>query len=64
MAPDSKSLSDVIIVNDTTGSLQLLEEILTEGGYQVRAHSRGDQALAAAADRPPDLIMLDITMRS
>jgi two-component system sensor histidine kinase/response regulator len=62
MAPDSKSLSDVIIVDDTTGSLQLLEEILTEGGYQVRAYSRGDQALAAAADRPPDLIMLDITM--
>ena len=62
MAPDSKFLADVIIVDDTPGSLQLLEEILTEGGYRVRAFSRGRQALAAAAHEPPELIMLDITM--
>jgi two-component system sensor histidine kinase/response regulator len=62
MAPDSKSLADVIIVDDTLGSLQLLEEILTEGGYRVRAFPRGSQALAAAALEPPELIMLDITM--
>ncbi len=62
MAPDRNPLSDIIIVDDTPGSLQLLEEILTVGGYQVRAFSRGDQALAAAADQPPGLIMLDITM--
>jgi DNA-binding response OmpR family regulator len=62
MAPASKSLADVIIVDDTPGNLELLEEILTEGGYQVRAYSRGALALAAAADSPPSLIMLDITM--
>ena len=62
MATDSNSLSDVIIVDDTPGSLDLLKEILTEGGYQVRAFSHGSQALAAAIVAPPDLIMLDITM--
>jgi two-component system, sensor histidine kinase and response regulator len=62
MVTDCKSLSDIIIVDDTPGSLRLLEEILSEGGYQVRAFPRGDQALAAAAEQPPGLIMLDINM--
>ena len=62
MAPDNQFLADVIIVDDTAGSLQLLEVILTEGGYRVRAFSRGSQALAAAEHEPPELIMLDITM--
>ena len=62
MAPERKPLSDVIIVDDTAGSLELLEEILIEGGYRVRAFSRGAQALVAAAAEPPDLDMQDITM--
>jgi DNA-binding response OmpR family regulator len=62
MEPDRKSIADVIIVDDTPGSLQLLEDILTDGGYRVRGFPRGGPALAAAAQEPPDLIMLDITM--
>lgn len=62
MAPDRKSLSDIIIVDDTLCSLELLEEILTEGGHKVRACSSGAQALETAAQKPPELIMLDITM--
>jgi len=62
MASKNKSLSDLIIVDDTAGNLELLAEILTEGGYKVRPFSRGDLALQAAALEPPDLIMLDITM--
>ena len=62
MASKNKSLSDLIIVDDTAGNLELLAEILTEGGYKVRPFSRGDLALQAAALEPPDLFMLDITM--
>jgi CheY-like chemotaxis protein len=40
----------------------LLGDILSEGGYQVRAFARGKEALRAAAQTPPDLVMLDITM--
>jgi DNA-binding response OmpR family regulator len=58
---DSKS-SDILIVDDTPGNLRLLAEILSEGGYRVRAFDRGREALSAATQTPPDLIMLDITM--
>ena len=54
--------SDIMIVDDTPGSLQLLGDILSESGYRVRAFSRGKEALRTAALAPPDLVMLDITM--
>jgi len=52
----------IMIVDDTPDNLKLLEELLRERGYFVRAFPRGRLALAAAANEPPDLIMLDITM--
>ena len=62
MATTDSLLADILIVDDTPGSLNLLGEILSEGGYHVRAFARGKEALGAAAQTPPDLIMLDITM--
>jgi DNA-binding response OmpR family regulator len=49
-------------VDDTPDNLKLLEEMLRGRGYFVRAFPRGRLALAAAANEPPDLIMLDINM--
>jgi two-component system, sensor histidine kinase and response regulator len=51
-----------MIVDDTPGSLRLLGDILSEGGYQVRAFARGKDALRSATEAPPGLVMLDITM--
>jgi DNA-binding response OmpR family regulator len=51
-----------MIVDDTPDNLKLLEEMLRGRGYYVRAFPRGRLALAAAANEPPDLIMLDINM--
>jgi DNA-binding response OmpR family regulator len=51
-----------MIVDDTPDNLKLLEEMLRGRGYFVRAFPRGRLALAAAANEPPDLIMLDINM--
>ena len=62
MEPDKKPLADVIIVDDTPSSLQLLGDILIDGGYRARGFLRGEPALAATAREPPDLIMLDVTM--
>ena len=62
MPPTDSLPSDIMIVDDTPGSLRLLGDILSEGGYHVRGFPRGRDALRAAAQAPPDLIMLDITM--
>jgi putative two-component system response regulator len=59
-----KGFADAIImvVDDSTANLMLLTELLESQGMAVQAFVDGRSALAAAATRPPDLILLDITM--
>lgn len=52
----------VLIVDDTPANLQLLESILQERGYGVRAAISGQMALNAVRIQAPDLILLDINM--
>jgi len=52
----------VIVVDDNPANLKLMEEILLPRGYQVSSFPRGRMALIAAAQAPPDLILLDINM--
>lgn len=52
----------IMVVDDTPANLGLLERMLRERGYQVRAFPRGDLALSAASRNPPDLVLLDIRM--
>lgn len=53
---------DVLVVEDTYTSLRLLTEMLTAEGYSVRPADSGALALATAAARTPELILLDIRM--
>lgn len=52
----------VLVVDDTPANLQLLESILQERGYQVRAAISGQMALRAVHIQAPDIILLDINM--
>ena len=52
----------VLIVEDDGPLRELLALLLTEAGYQVRAVGDGGGALLAAADWPPELILLDLTL--
>lgn len=54
--------AEVLIVDDTPGSLNLLEELLSQAGHIVRAAQSGAMALRSARLRPPDLILLDVRM--
>lgn len=54
--------STILVVDDTHSSLKLLTDMLTAKGYQVRPADSGEIALASAAAKPPDLILLDINM--
>jgi putative two-component system response regulator len=52
----------IMVVDDDPASLRLIEGILQPPRYEVRSFSSGRTALTDAGERPPDLILLDITM--
>jgi putative two-component system response regulator len=56
------ALADILIVDDNTANLQVLSDMLKEQGYRPRQARSGAAALMAAANEPPDLILLDIMM--
>ena len=61
MTPHSSGNS-IMVVDDNPANLKLLEDMLGQAGYGVRSFPRGRHALVAAAQSPPDLILLDINM--
>jgi DNA-binding NtrC family response regulator len=52
----------VLIVDDEPLNIDLLEQELGAAGYRTRCAASGEQALAAVAAAPPDLILLDVMM--
>jgi len=60
----SKTLESttIMVVDDTPANLKLLQKMLQTKGYLVLTFPRGAMALAAAARKAPDLILLDINM--
>ena len=53
---------EILIVDDTRDSLELLNRILEERGYRVRLATNGRLALKSVAARLPNLILLDVKM--
>jgi PAS domain S-box-containing protein len=53
---------EILVVDDTVASLQLLADILGSQGYRVRPASSGRLALRSVAIARPDLILLDVKM--
>ena len=52
----------VLIVDDEPKNRALLEIMLAPEGYVIQTAPSGEAALAAVAEQPPDLILLDIMM--
>jgi signal transduction histidine kinase len=52
----------VLVVDDDPRNRKLLEEYLLGAGYEVRLAADGRSALQMAAERPPDLVLLDVMM--
>jgi adenylate cyclase len=52
----------ILVVDDTTQNVRLLDAILSSHGYAVRSAASGRDALEKVAADPPDLILLDIQM--
>jgi DNA-binding NtrC family response regulator len=52
----------ILVVDDEADIRDLLQEILSEEGYDVEAAANASQARASRATRVPDLVLLDIWM--
>ncbi|MBI3147821.1 MAG: response regulator [Betaproteobacteria bacterium] len=61
-ARDKPLGAEVLIVEDTPASLELLSALLTRAGYCTRLAPDGMMALLSAQAKPPDLILLDVRM--
>lgn len=60
--PAQDKTPEILIVDDSPSTLQLLSEIFHQQGYTIRAALSGRLALQSIHAAPPDLILLDITM--
>jgi len=55
-------MPSVLIVDDEPNIRLSLEFLMRQAGYDVRVARDGDAALAAVAERVPDLVLLDVMM--
>ncbi|MET0551759.1 MAG: HD domain-containing phosphohydrolase [Vicinamibacteria bacterium] len=52
----------ILVVDDFPQNVDLLREWLEAEGHEVRTAHDGAEAIAAAFERPPDLVIMDVTM--
>ena len=52
----------VLIVDDAPNIVLSLEFLMKKEGYDVLSVSNGEEAMAAVAERKPDLVLLDVMM--
>ncbi|MBK8016030.1 MAG: sigma-54-dependent Fis family transcriptional regulator [Betaproteobacteria bacterium] len=55
-------MSQILVVDDEVGIRELLSEILSDEGYQVRLAQNADEARQQRSRSRPDLVLLDIWM--
>jgi len=55
-------MAQILVVDDEIGIRELLSEILTDEGHDVKLAENATQARAARAQARPDLVLLDIWM--
>jgi DNA-binding response OmpR family regulator len=54
----------ITVVNDDTLFLELMEEFLSEEGYQTLILKEGDAAYGTIKKKKPDLVVLDIRLNN
>lgn len=54
--------ASVLVVDDEASIVLSLEFLMKQAGFRVRVANDGEAALAAVAEDPPDLILLDAMM--
>jgi len=62
MIDSTTPVGEILVVDDTPANLQLLTNLLSSAGYDVRPTGKPEVALASALEAPPDLALLDVRM--
>ena len=52
----------ILVVEDQADNRQILNDLLTSVGYEIIHAENGEEALAAAATKHPDLILMDVAL--
>ncbi|PYN07712.1 MAG: adenylate/guanylate cyclase domain-containing response regulator, partial [Candidatus Rokuibacteriota bacterium] len=52
----------ILIVDDNPMNLEILQTRLAIHGYEIVTAADGEEALATASEKQPDLILLDVMM--
>jgi|HubBroStandDraft_6_1064221.scaffolds.fasta_scaffold2288638_1 CheY-like chemotaxis protein len=57
-----REMADLLVVDDDPDLAESLAALLEAEGHEVRTAHNGREGLALVAQRPPDLVLLDIEM--
>jgi putative two-component system response regulator len=60
--PDGIRTGTILVADDTPANREMMEEILSAAGHEVRGARSGAETLGAVAGEKPDLVLLDIRM--
>lgn len=52
----------ILVVEDNPLNLKLVRDVLEASGYDVVPATSGEEALEAAAESPPDLVLMDLQL--
>jgi CheY-like chemotaxis protein len=52
----------ILIVDDSADNARMLKALLKNRGYEARIVFDGPEAIAAASDQKPDVVLLDLTL--
>jgi len=55
-------MANLLVIDDDRSLVELLADYLTRAGHTVAGAPDGQRGLSAAAEREPDLVILDVTM--
>ena len=55
-------MATVLIVDDSPTEVHVLKTMLEKNGYSVLSATSGEQGVALAKERKPDLVLMDIVM--
>ncbi|MEO6326276.1 MAG: response regulator, partial [Thermoanaerobaculia bacterium] len=62
LLPSTETHAEILAIDDDADFLSIIRETLTKQGFTVRTASTAAEGLAAAQERPPRLILLDIRL--
>lgn len=62
MSNTANTSGTILVVDDQAANLRVVSALLARHGYEVLTAASGEEALAIATDRVPDLMLLDMMM--